>query len=590
MSARVAWRGLTVVALALACASAIGVLFGPWFRDLEAFGVHDWDTAAFYRLETVWALRQGAFPFWDPFLCGGFPAWGYAEGTPNLVSPFLPLYLALPLPLALRLEGVGATLIALGGAYGFASCHTRSVALRGLVAVLFALNGRWALQLTVGHSWHLAYAWMPVVLWAHERSLGERRPGATIAGGAALALIGYLGGIYPLPHTALALVACAAARAVAARDTRPIREAARLAALGVGFFAPKLVPILFTMARFPRWIDSTESIGVGDLVVMLTAREQGARARLVPVPAYGWHEWGIYVGWLGLAALALSLLSLATPRGRALLAPGLLLAALGFGAVASFAPWTLLHELPPFRAQHVPSRFFFPAVLLLGAAAAQGLGRLVDAPLARRPLLDLAATLVVGWLALDLAGVGARSTDRAFYLHALRAGPAAEFHHVEKPRARYSPADAWGGAALLSREEGEGVLRCAGAPEGAEPRGALAAGDPRYRGEAFLEGAAGTARVVRRAPSEIDVEVDASGPATLVVNMNHDPGWTADGRPTREVDHALAAAVGPGPRVVHFRYLPRGLWAGLALFALALTAAFVLGKPRPDACREKMGR
>jgi hypothetical protein len=586
MSARAALRGLTVVALALGCASAIRVLFGPWFRELDTLGFHDWDTAAFYRAETVWALRQWAFPFWDPFLCGGFPAWGYAEGAPNLVSPFLPAYLALPLPLALRVEGVGATLIALGGAYGFASCHTRSVALRGLVAVLFSLNGRWALQAAAGHSWHLAYAWMPLVLWAYERSLRKddaRAAVSLVAGGALLALTGYVGGIYPLPHTALALVVYALGRAVAAGDLRPIGQAARLAALGVGFFAPKLVPILFTMARFPRWIDSTESVGPGALLVMLTAREQGVRAKLVPVPAYGWHEWGIYVGWVGVGALALSLLALSTPRGRALLVPGLLLLVLGLGAFWSFAPWTLLHELPPFRAQHVPSRFFFPAVLLLASAAAHGLGRLVDPLLSRRPLLDLAATLVIGWLALDLANVGARATDRTFYLHAIRVAPAAEFHHVERPRARYSPPDAWGGAALLSREANEGVLRCAGAPEGAEPRGALAPEDPRYRGEAFLDGSPGLARVIRRAPNEIDVESDASGPATLVVNLNHDPGWEADGRPALDHDHALAAAVAPGPRLIHFRYRPRGLWPGLLLLALALVASFSLVRPRRPA-------
>ena len=581
MRARTALRVLAIILLALCCASAIKVLFGPWFREIDTYGFHDWDTAASYRIETVWALRQGAFPFWDPFLCGGFPAWGYAEGTPNLISPFLPAYLALPLPLALRIEGVGATLIALAGAYGFASCHARSVALRGLVAVLFALNGRWALQIAVGHAWHLAYAWMPFVLWAYERSLQGRRPQATIAGAALLALIGYLGGIYPLPHTALALVVYALGRAVAARDTLPLRRAALLAALGVGFFAPKLVPVLFTMARFPRWIDSVEAIGLADLWVMLTARSQGVSAKLLPGLPYGWHEWGIYLGWLGVAALSLSLLALISPRGRALLAPALLLFVLGFGATSALAPWALLHELPPFRAQHVPSRFFFPAVLLLATAAAHGLGRLVDGLLARRQGFDLAATFVVGWLALDLASVGARASDRAFHLHAPAVAPT-EFHHADRPRLRYVPNDAWGGAALLSREANEGVLRCAGAPEGAEPRGAVADDDPRYRGEAFLlEGAPGTARVVRRAPNEIDVE--ASGPGLLVVNMNFDPGWQADGQPARDQAHALAATVEPGHHIIHFRYRPRGLWPGLGLFALALAAAVALGRPRRPA-------
>jgi hypothetical protein len=349
-----------------------------------------------------------------------------------------------------------------------------------------------------------------------------------------------------------------------------------MAALGVGLFAPKLVPIAYTMARFPRWIESTEAIGPGQLWVMLTAREQGVIAKLAPVPTYGWHEWGIYVGVAGVAVLAASVLALRTRRGRALWLPAVLLFVLGFGAFGSFAPWTLLHHLPPFAAQHVPSRFFFPAVLLLAVATAHGLGRIFDGRLARHPGVDLAATLVVGWLALDLANVGARATDGAFRMRATAAPPAAVFHHAETPSRKYEPDDAWGGAALLSRAIDEGVLECSGAPDGARPRGARSAADPLYRGETFLDGAPGVARVVSRTPNGIDVVVEATGPGTLVVNMNFDPGWEADGAPAKTFAHALATSVEAGSRVVRFRYRPRGLWLGLVLFAGAVAAATAL--------------
>ncbi len=37
--------------------------------------------------------RYHEAPFWHPFLCGGFPAFGDTETASNFISPYLPLYL-----------------------------------------------------------------------------------------------------------------------------------------------------------------------------------------------------------------------------------------------------------------------------------------------------------------------------------------------------------------------------------------------------------------------------------------------------------------------------------------------------------------
>jgi hypothetical protein len=95
-----------LVALGVVTALALWV-FAPFFRDTGTMGFQDWDVQAAYRYVTVLAVRDhGQWPWWNPWFCGGFPAWGYAESATNLVSPFAPLYFAFSFPLALRLEAV----------------------------------------------------------------------------------------------------------------------------------------------------------------------------------------------------------------------------------------------------------------------------------------------------------------------------------------------------------------------------------------------------------------------------------------------------------------------------------------------------
>jgi hypothetical protein len=493
--------------------------------------------------------------------------------------------LFLPLVLALRVECVGATIIAAVATYGLATRHTRSIALRVLVAALFVLGSRWALQLSVGHAWHLAYAWLPAVLWAFDIALATQRRRWLFLSAALLALQGYVGGIYPLPHTALALLLYAAVRGRLAGDRRPLLSALIVGGTALGLFAPKLVPIALTMRRFPRLIESTETIGPSQLLVMLTSPDQGLAARPVAVPAYAWHEWGLYVGWLGLGVLIIGALGVLARRARPFATVGLVLVALGFGAWGSLAPWTLLHRLPPFASMHVPSRLFFPAILFLSLAFVRLVGRRFDGLVLRRPWLDLASTIVVAWLVLDLAHVGARSTSQAFSLHPRLAPanlpPAGEdLRQLLHPRVAYDGPGAWGGAALLSRGRHEGVLACVAAPDGAEPRGARAENDARYLGEAHLEGG-GTARIVSRTPNGLDVEVDAKKAGALIVNVNYDPGWRADGEPAAEIGYALATHVGVGRHVVRFRHGSSGLPFGLLVAGATLAAWLWLARRRP---------
>ena len=121
-----------------------------------------------------------------------------------------------------------------------------------------------------------------------------------------LALIVYVGGIYPYPHTLDG--------ALALRDRARRRRRARGGrwrcfssplVTSIGLAAPKLLPVLATMSRFPRLIESDEPCRCTRVWVMLTARQQGFDFYPhLPLRVFWvWWEWGAYVGVAGVLAL-----------------------------------------------------------------------------------------------------------------------------------------------------------------------------------------------------------------------------------------------------------------------------------------------
>ena len=95
------------------------------------------------------------------------------------------------------------------------------------------------------------------------------------------------------------------------------------------------------------------------------------------------------------------------------------------------------------------------------------------------------------------------------------------------------------------------------------------------RSPASAEGTAAPAQWERRGPE--DMVARAQGPGLLVVGEHFDPGWhaTVNGRPadTVEVDAAaLGVVLPPSAATVELRFVPAGLWPGIALAAIAAAA------------------
>jgi hypothetical protein len=566
-------QGRVAAAAAALVLGAYVVMLWPMLADFSTYGFHDWDAHSAYRYIT--ALSVGRYlegPWWHPWLCGGVPAWGTVEGATNLISPYLPLYLWADIRAAIRLEVLGNGLLALAGAWVLARRFTVSHVLAASIAALYVLNGRWALQAAVGHTWHLQYAFLPWFFYCVERWRTETEGGIgrrltspfVFAAAALLAYLVYAGAIYPLPHTLLFAALYLAVLALLERRLLPLVQLAVAGGLAFGLAAPKLFAVADTMQKTPRLIESTEQIGFPELFVMLTDRTQRYGAWPVRVPAYNWHEWGLYVGAGGVLTLAVGLLFGRGPRAQALKLCGTAALFLGFGAFHEYAPWTLLHQLPVFSSQLVPSRFHYPMLLFFGLAALQAVDPLLQKLLAARPAREALLLVPLAFFAFDLVGVNQVPFTQAFWMRAPEVIPRrAHFEHRTNSPVNYVQRD-WAAPMLLAMFANSGVLRCYGADPSIVP-GAIAADAPNYRGSAYVADGEGRAEVVDWSPNRAVVRVTGAKPGALVVyNMNADPSWTANGAPALDVNGAVAAHLPPGNEL-RFSYFPRSMKLALPL-------------------------
>jgi hypothetical protein len=411
----------------------------------------------------------------------------------------------------------------------------------------------------------------------------EDRRAPAAAAGAFMALIVYVGGIYPYPHTLVVLWLWGLGRAIAARRRRPLALFLFSWFTSIGLAAPKLLPVLATMRRFPRLIESNEPLSLGSVWTMLTAHQQGFDFYPhLPLRVFWvWWEYGAYVGVAGVLALAAALAVGWTPRLVALKIAALACLVLSLGQ----SIWLLVHHLPLFSSQHLPARILFLAVLLLALVLAAG----VDARWARfareRRWAEPVALAVVCLYGLDLASVSRQATVAPFRLQVPPVAASGDFRQEKFQHYRYGkPAvgpelrDRYQWPAKIiypSMLANTGMVICYGIP--LEARSAVVGSEePTWKGLVSLTGG-GRAELVRWTPNAVTVRVTgAAAGDRLVYDMNADPGWRANGGAAESWQGLVAAPLAGGPETVELSYRPPGLVPGLALFAAAVLLLVVV--------------
>jgi hypothetical protein len=569
----------------------------PLLHDLGMYGAHDWDSMASTRhlvLRSVFDFGQ--FPFWDPYAGGGVPAWGSPEGGTIAFSPMLLVYRALPLWAAIRAEVILLAICGVWGMWVLAGKTTRDPSLRAFACVTGMLNTRWALQAASGHAWHLYYGlfpWCMVLGYDCVFAPHARTAGVVFRTAALLAFLVYCGGIYPLPHSVLALMLYIAVMSRALRTRVPLLRFAGAGILALFLAAPKLLPLVDTMRRFPRLVESRETIDPITYLRLFTARTSDRVSWPVPPLDYGYHEYGIYLGIGGMAVLLYGLFRVNRFRVEATSnearAHRIALLTVGLGFLASsqlVGPWWLLHKLPMFSSQHVPMRFMYPAVMCMVCVSVAGLASLSSSVLRLAPLGVVAIALPIG--------LESRATlDSMFALRLPEHSSFRPFAQTRRGGVNYGPSQGRaalnGPSSLLPRLENQGVLDSMTFDMGgvrdreghllarAPFQGARGSDEPGYRGEAFVEGK-GEVSIVFWSPNEVRLQVTGGDPGhtRVVLNQNWDAGWTSAGAPALEHENLVAADVGSGEATVTFCYRPRTFTLGCILAAIGLLLALML--------------
>jgi hypothetical protein len=230
-------------------------------------------------------------------------------------------------------------------------------------------------------------------------------------------------------------------------------------------------------------------------------------------------------------------------------------------------PWWALKKLPVYQNLRVASRFttvagMFMCVLIGVAVDTWGAPALVR----WRVLPSRARWVGAGVLALavaylvDAASWNRLQWDQTVGVPPPRDLPAAQFHQVPGNR----------GNMMVYPRLNEGTLSCfEESPLDISPRLR-----PNLPADEYLaDPGAGSVRRVRWSPNRILLEVEASRPATVLVNQNYGPGWRAEGGTLADEGGLLAARVAAGKSMVTFSYRPPGFVAGAIVSVLALVVA-----------------
>lgn len=591
---------LLVLASVLLCA--------PLFLNLRNGGRADWDQFTFrYETPRVALLRDRVLPVWNPYANGGTALLAHPDSP--VLSPWYGIVLALGAPLGLRVQVVFFMAL---GAIGMAALAGRLGASRaGALAggLVFMMSSHFVLHVTEGHMEWCVLGLMPwLAMLAHR--LRDPSPRRVVGAALLLASILLFGAVY-IPAVFMPfLTVWLLLESARARNPGWFARWILVAGLAALLAAVKLLPMISFTSDWPKEVRADQRTPAGVLLTGLLDSRQaflylagrdrnlpdGHFAKAVPDAeaepvlrslahagaVEGFHEYGAYMGRVGLVLAALGLLRTGRRFWPLYVTGGLAVVAI-LGSAAPLNLWGAMRQLPLYHQLQVPSRFLAALLFGLSIAVAFGLtaiGELIErqARTLRRPV---EAALALGLFA-SLASTAWPLFSTVFTIPPPPLEAHRDFAHRVTRQSLYPaltqstmfPA-LLANSGVLEAYENVAVARAA----------VLTPEDPGYRGEAFLEAGPGEARVRRWTMSKVVVAVRADQPDHVILNQNFYRGWrasirNASGRvetiPARpRLGGVLSVPVPAGDSEVEIFYRPAGLTAGAVVSALAAAACLV---------------
>jgi hypothetical protein len=500
---------------AICVVAAVASFAVGWFHILFSPRTFSGDWTYFDPLSLVIrssVLHYGVFPMHDPWVGGGMDLLANPQSrvlSPQvlwdlLLRPQLANIASMTLYGALGIWG-GVRLLRLLGA-------STPIALSG--ALVF-INSTWfGLHYAEGH---VVYGCVQLFPWVLYFALTLDRAPSVFWLLSLQALFILDGAIYALVWSLFLVGGC-----VVTGLSKPWRHLQRPSAPDLGLvalalaaagllMATKAIPVLGFFRERPPSLDFT-SIPIDWLARFLFTPLQDPLDKTMH-PIYRFHEFGCYLGILGLLILAAALLTRGFARRHVAF---LVLAAfwfwVGSGWGGSANPWNLFQKVPIFNSVHLQSRLFILMHLFLLVPMFLGLEHFARRWHWKRAHLALCALLVV-----ESFVVRNYPFQRAY-------------EHWTEPRFPSSVLT-WTtitrtvpyGAKPMHYFTGAGAVR---AYDAFSPPTRVRASDaPDYRGEIFTLVGQGTARLEAYTPGSITLTASAATPIRVGVNTNWLSGW-----------------------------------------------------------------
>jgi hypothetical protein len=338
-----------------------------------------------FRVAVANQIHSGTVPFWNPSLFCGMPLLAAAQA--GVLFPLNWFYVAFDPRTATNLMMLSAYMVAALGAYLCARRSGSSVAGAGLTSVVWQAGGFLVAQIGHTNIVHTA-ALLPWLFWAIDGygETGDRRRGLFLA--IIVALQCFAGHQQTFVY---ALLVAAAYAVVMWRSSgaRTYLWAFLLIGAGLALAAVQILPTLELLHRSLRSAASYDFFTSFSMPRRFIATffapylMGGGDGTLFRAPYVGPSFYAEYVGYVGLATLALALITLLFKRDArtifwaAVIPIGILLA---LGRYAPLGFYKLIYAVPVLNLFRVPARHLMEVEFALALLAGRGLTVLETAP------------------------------------------------------------------------------------------------------------------------------------------------------------------------------------------------------------------
>ena len=355
----------------------------------------DWDLhLTWFEAVRQSILRYHQFPWWNPWVVGGFPL--AAEPQVGLVSLDTLFVLPFGTEPGLKLAAVASLMLAVEGARRLARLWIADPWGVALAAVLYAYNGAAILFTVNGHALTLIHPFLPwLLVYAFQVDRGVR-PAALLGAVAAASVLTIIQ--YPTIYDALIVAAVLLWGGLAQPRGGRVRYLG-LVGLATGVFLTlagwRLALSGLVLRDFPRRMVSGVDNTPAELLAAMLDRFVPGPPGDPRVPAWSCE----FAGYVGPAAVLLATLSLRRSWRwwHTLALAGF---ALALGSYRVHQPSYWLITWPGFATMHMVCRWKFPAFLGLGLAAGDEIGAWRARVGGRRALAAALAALVMADLAV----------------------------------------------------------------------------------------------------------------------------------------------------------------------------------------------